>query len=61
MNLQNHSNEKLAEEIRLLQNIQKSCPSSSQDWRFASRQLAPRFAEAAAREQRGEIVEDLNA
>ena len=58
--MNNLTNEKLADEIRLLQNIQMKCHPDSQDWKFASRQLAPRFEEAAARQKRGEIVPCLN-
>jgi hypothetical protein len=45
----------LMREIELLQNIQKQHPQQSMAWRFASRKLAPLFAEMARRQANGEI------
>ncbi len=40
----------LVKEIQLLQNIQKTLHHSHPEWKKASEQLAPRFAEMARRQ-----------
>jgi len=45
----------LLDDVRMLQAIQKSHPPVSPEWRFASRQLAPRFRELARRQKAGAL------
>jgi hypothetical protein len=55
MNIKDRRTPELIADVESLQKIQKSNPQSSHEWRFASRELKPRFRELARRQKAGAL------